>query len=140
MIRRPPRSTRTDTLFPYTTLFRSQELVAYVNQWWREHVRDEFGLESALELQFESHFKRFLMPTIRGAEEGSKKRYAGLVTRSDGSDGLVFKGLETVRTAWSPLAPQFQHELYRRIFQSDRTEERGVGKECDSTCRSRWSP
>src|SRR3546814_10024510 len=25
MIRRPPRSTRTDTLFPYTTLFRSKE-------------------------------------------------------------------------------------------------------------------
>src|SRR3546814_9822376 len=28
MIRRPPRSTRTDTLFPYTTLFRSTDLVA----------------------------------------------------------------------------------------------------------------
>src|SRR3546814_6033521 len=28
MIRRPPRSTRTDTLFPYTTLFRSRELEA----------------------------------------------------------------------------------------------------------------
>src|SRR3546814_10320456 len=28
MIRRPPRSTRTDTLFPYTTLFRSQVLRA----------------------------------------------------------------------------------------------------------------
>src|SRR3546814_5410408 len=28
MIRRPPRSTRTDTLFPYTTLFRSDEVVA----------------------------------------------------------------------------------------------------------------
>src|SRR3546814_11283298 len=28
MIRRPPRSTRTDTLFPYTTLFRSVSLVA----------------------------------------------------------------------------------------------------------------
>src|SRR3546814_11385525 len=27
MIRRPPRSTRTDTLFPYTTLFRSSDLV-----------------------------------------------------------------------------------------------------------------
>src|SRR3546814_11547159 len=27
MIRRPPRSTRTDTLFPYTTLFRSNEAV-----------------------------------------------------------------------------------------------------------------
>src|SRR3546814_19216161 len=29
MIRRPPRSTRTDTLFPYTTLFRSQALRAH---------------------------------------------------------------------------------------------------------------
>src|SRR3546814_16916932 len=28
MIRRPPRSTRTDTLFPYTTLFRSQRQTA----------------------------------------------------------------------------------------------------------------
>src|SRR3546814_146562 len=29
MIRRPPRSTRTDTLFPYTTLFRSEAEVEY---------------------------------------------------------------------------------------------------------------
>src|SRR3546814_20167708 len=29
MIRRPPRSTRTDTLFPYTTLFRSPRLPSY---------------------------------------------------------------------------------------------------------------
>src|SRR3546814_13659977 len=29
MIRRPPRSTRTDTLFPYTTLFRSVDLVGH---------------------------------------------------------------------------------------------------------------
>src|SRR3546814_938321 len=36
MIRRPPRSTRTDTLFPYTTLFRSRELKDYV-----EDVREE---------------------------------------------------------------------------------------------------
>src|SRR3546814_6738913 len=28
MIRRPPRSTRTDTLFPYTTLFRSEQVKA----------------------------------------------------------------------------------------------------------------
>src|SRR3546814_18947768 len=30
MIRRPPRSTRTDTLFPYTTLFRSDIMVGAV--------------------------------------------------------------------------------------------------------------
>ena len=93
-----------------------QALVAHVNQWWREHVQQEYGLQSVLELQFETHYKRFLMPTIRGAEEGSKKRYAGLVTRADGSDEMVYKGLETVRTDWSPLARQFQQELYSRIF------------------------
>src|SRR3546814_14746824 len=30
MIRRPPRSTRTDTLFPYTTLFRSKFVLASI--------------------------------------------------------------------------------------------------------------
>ncbi|MCY1284790.1 DNA polymerase II [compost metagenome] len=91
-------------------------LVQQVNQWWREHLRREFGLDSALELQFETHYRRFLMPTVRGAEEGSKKRYAGLVRREGGRDEMVFKGLETVRTDWSPLAQQFQQELYLRIF------------------------
>src|SRR3546814_1159121 len=33
MIRRPPRSTRTDTLFPYTTLFRSRQLLSR-QQWF----------------------------------------------------------------------------------------------------------
>src|SRR3546814_11902676 len=32
MIRRPPRSTRTDTLFPYTTLFRSDDDVWRLNR------------------------------------------------------------------------------------------------------------
>lgn len=91
-------------------------LVQQVNQWWRDHLRDEYGLESALELQFETHFSRFLMPTIRGAEEGSKKRYAGLVLHADGREEMVYKGLETVRTDWSPLAQEFQKELYQRIF------------------------
>jgi len=91
-------------------------LVRHINDWWRERLQRELGLDSALELQFETHFRRFLMPTIRGAEEGSKKRYAGLVTLPDGSDGMIFKGLETVRTDWSPLAQRFQQELYQRIF------------------------
>lgn len=91
-------------------------LVAEVNQWWREHLQQTLGLDSALELQFETHYRRFLMPTIRGADEGSKKRYAGLVRRDDGSEQMVYKGLESVRTDWSPLARQFQQELYGRIF------------------------
>src|SRR3546814_10222096 len=37
MIRRPPRSTRTDTLFPYTTLFRSGDIFV---QMLRQQVDD----------------------------------------------------------------------------------------------------
>src|SRR3546814_10481882 len=44
MIRRPPRSTRTDTLFPYTTLFRSEDFVA-------EEVAPGRGYEDAAVLQ-----------------------------------------------------------------------------------------
>src|SRR3546814_1736932 len=36
MIRRPPRSTRTDTLFPYTTLFRSTRKQISCIQWQRQ--------------------------------------------------------------------------------------------------------
>ncbi|WP_294737541.1 DNA polymerase II [uncultured Pseudomonas sp.] len=114
----------TDSTFVWLGSAHSQEdatrigldLVQHVNTWWRERLQSEFGLQSALELQYETHFSRFLMPTIRGAEEGSKKRYAGLVTRADGSEDMIYKGLETVRSDWSPLARQFQQELYQRIF------------------------
>src|SRR3546814_13986537 len=34
MIRPPPRSTRTDTLFPYTTLFRSLEIQTALRDWF----------------------------------------------------------------------------------------------------------
>ncbi|MFJ7608734.1 MULTISPECIES: DNA polymerase II [Serratia] len=91
-------------------------LVQRVNAWWQQHLQQQFGLENALELEFETHYSRFLMPTIRGAEQGSKKRYAGLIARADGQEEMVYKGLETVRTDWTPLAQEFQQQLYQRIF------------------------
>src|SRR3546814_6753114 len=39
MIRRPPRSTRTDTLFPYTTLFRSSH-ETYPSRTWQARISD----------------------------------------------------------------------------------------------------
>lgn len=92
-----------------------RSLAASVNQWWRDHLAETFGLESALELEYENHYRRFLMPTIRGAEQGSKKRYAGWVN-NHGQDKIIFKGLETVRTDWTPLAKEFQQQLYALIF------------------------
>src|SRR3546814_8607595 len=38
MTRRPPRSTRTDTLFPYTTLFRSAGQASQIHQTVMDHV------------------------------------------------------------------------------------------------------
>jgi DNA polymerase-2 len=95
-----------------------RELERDLNGWWRRTIREEFDLESVLELEFETHFKRFLMPTVRGSDKGSKKRYAGVVS-SPGGDRLVFKGLENVRTDWTRLAREFQQELYRRVFMQE---------------------
>jgi DNA polymerase-2 len=117
----------TDSTFVWLRHAHSEEqagvigraLVAHVNQWFEQHLRQEYDLANALELQYETHYRRFLMPTIRGSEEGSKKRYAGLVRKSDGSEQMVYKGLETVRSDWTPLAQQFQQELYERIFKGE---------------------
>ncbi|MGG6100490.1 DNA polymerase II [Pantoea allii] len=99
-----------------------RSLALKVNHWWRTHLQQQYGLTSALELEYENHFCRFLMPTIRGAEQGSKKRYAGLIREAEG-ERMVFKGLESVRTDWTPLAQQFQQALYSRIFHRQPWEE-----------------
>lgn len=94
------------------------QLVEHVNNWWREHLKNTQNLSCALELEYETHFSRFLMPTIRGTDQGSKKRYAGMIQEGD-AQRMVFKGLETVRTDWTPLAQQFQQTLYLRIFRNE---------------------
>src|SRR3546814_17020997 len=43
MIRRPPRSTRTDPLFPYTTLFRSTRIPEHAAQWHRARWHDSLA-------------------------------------------------------------------------------------------------
>src|SRR3546814_8638254 len=52
MILRPPRSTRTDTLFPYTTLFRSKILVLYPWYVWKpgSHQQAQRLLRSFLKM------------------------------------------------------------------------------------------
>ena len=74
------------------------------------------GVASRLELEYETRFVKFLMPTVRGSEAGSKKRYAGVVMNK-GEQEIVFKGLETVRTDWSQVAREFQQTLYKLVFQ-----------------------
>jgi DNA polymerase-2 len=93
-----------------------ERLADELNRWWRQQLKQRFDIDSTLELQYEAHYRRFLMPRMRHSEKGSKKRYAGLKVQPDGSDQLVFRGLESVRTDWTPLARRFQQALYERIF------------------------
>lgn len=92
-----------------------ERLARELNQWWKVSLQQEYAISSQLEIQFETHYLRFLMPTMRGTDIGTKKRYAGVVDRQ-GEQELVFKGLENVRTDWTRLAKDFQEALYRKVF------------------------
>lgn len=93
-----------------------QGLMNDLNAWWAATLRETYDIECHLEVEFETHYTRFLMPTVRGTQTGSKKRYAGLISGSNGEPQLVVKGLEAARSDWTPLAREFQRELLRRVF------------------------
>src|SRR3546814_14316032 len=113
MIRRPPRSTRTDTLFPYTTLFRSRASpVPQISTGLNEIVRE---------------FK----PTA--ASDGKPSSVGAGFGRSDCGPGPSSQSRSNTERL------ELGDEIVARAGK-DRSEERRVGKECVSTCRSRWSP
>lgn len=110
-----------------------------INERWHALIREKYQLECHLEIEFETHFERFLMPTIRGSEQGSKKRYAGLRTHDRRAEhsSLVFKGLESVRTDWTGLARQFQRTLYEKVF-SDEPVADFVRRTIEQTRSGEW--
>jgi DNA polymerase-2 len=122
----------TDSIFVHVgheqSLIQSEELgkelEEFINKKCRQYLNEELALDCYLEIEFETHFTKFLMPTIRGQDAikgqkiGTKKRYVGL---SEGK--LVFKGLETVRSDWTQASKAFQQELYRLIFNNLPVEE-----------------
>jgi DNA polymerase II len=96
---------------------RGKELAAALTKLLAEELLRDYRVESHLELRFESHYLRFLMPTTRGNDRGSKKRYAGIVRKGAAeSTSLVMRGLEAVRRDWTDLARRVQVELFRRVF------------------------
>lgn len=94
-------------------------LVQDINAWWARKLREEHQLENFLEIEFDTCYAKFFMPTIRGSDVGSKKRYAGLSVDADGREEMVYRGLEMARSDWTPLARQFQEGLLSRIFHGE---------------------
>src|SRR3546814_14262558 len=110
MIRRPPRSTRTDTLFPYTTLFRSDKL----------NTIDGDVVEAVI------------ADMAHDEEEASRPATTAPSSREPAPAAMAVSSAEQIEQA--------ADEVENRNKADDRSEERRVGKECVSTCRSRWSP
>ena len=104
-------------------LRRAEEIRIAVGTMLARRLRDDFGLDSFLELEFEKCYRRFFMPEVRSGAGGSKKRYAGLVGRDGGEEAVEFVGLEAVRRDWTPLAKRFQRELLGLVFHDRPVED-----------------
>src|SRR3546814_936012 len=168
MIRRPPRSTRTDTLFPYTTLFRSlahgatampefsrrqsrpptSALNATVNQRLLDCRRKFLGFfcrrlnrpEDA-----EDALQDFCLKVLRAAEtpEDDEKidSWLGRILRNTLTDH--YRRRAARQRAEAACGLEMQTAVFEIPAEQDaktcRSEERRVGKECVRTCRLRWS-
>src|SRR3546814_16895712 len=117
MILRPPRSTRTDTLFPYTTLFRSA-------------LTRQPGL-------------------AKGAAANTAQIVAAVAAAVVGLPAAQQKRLKSKSADFADMIAAFARDEMSadRIeipepseVEPLRPEERRVGKEWVSTCRSRWEP
>src|SRR3546814_10875434 len=161
MIRPPPRATRTDTLFPYTTLFRSDEARALLD---RIDVTTDAGLRdraliglmvysfarigAALAMRVEDVFMQNRRLWVRLHEKGGKRHEMPchhnledyLTAYIDGCElrgqakGQLFRTIArgTKRLRDTPLPPANAFAMT--------SEARRGGKECVRTCQSRWWP
>src|SRR3546814_11514440 len=125
MIRRPPRSTRTDTLFPYTTLFRSASRQP-------RQRRDELRLAGRAGLAENAFEQEAHGVEADGAEGGIVLER---LPRREGDREARFGGgqAEPLRDAVDPA----HRGLARRA--AERSEARTVGKECVRQWRYGWS-
>jgi DNA polymerase-2 len=95
--------------------YYGNEIVKDLNEYWKRKLKEDFNVESYLELEYEKFYKKFVLTQSRGSELGAKKRYAGLIADED-SNKIEFVGMESVRSDWTKLAKDFQAELYDRIL------------------------
>src|SRR3546814_13606845 len=130
VIRRPPRTTRTDTLFPYTTLFRSRRADDVDAAVEGEHHRLLGRLEQRPRHDVETH-------VAEGRSDDVGTAIVPVLAHlGDEQFGLAPHAAFDRRDAVEHLLPAVVAFIGRGIS----TEERRGGKEGVSTCRSRWSP
>src|SRR3546814_13727695 len=123
MIRRPPRSTRTDTLFPYTTLFRSDRAGAY-------------GLPK---IAIDGNDADVVYRTMKEAFDKARRGEGPSLIEC-----LTYRHSGHSRADPAKYRPEGELERWKqedpvKIYRVRSSEERRVRKECESTCRYRGS-
>src|SRR3546814_11364679 len=119
MIRRPPRSTRTDTLFPYTTLFRSD----------RRNALDIHGKLSSGVVVVKSSGNDAEMIALKAAMAANRP------VAAVGPSAAVNPTVDDLRYRGSDYSANA-----RLLAGGDRSEEGRSGQGCVITCNPRLSP
>ncbi|WP_455381778.1 DNA polymerase domain-containing protein, partial [Salinispira pacifica] len=102
-------------------------------------VRDEYAVESRLELEFEKVYERFFVPALRAPSaadaegraapvRGRAKGYAGLRApapeereRLPAAGRIEIKGMEAIRRDWTAIAQELQLAILTELFGSENT-------------------
>jgi DNA polymerase-2 len=108
---------------------KGKEIEEFINQFYKNYIKEQFRRESFLELQFQKQYLSMMIPKIRsqqksGEEEkevAAKKRYAGLIEQK-GKEELELVGLEAIRGDWTDAAQEFQRELLLKTFHKEPVE------------------
>src|SRR3546814_15014578 len=137
MIRRPPRSTRTDTLFPYTTLFRS----TVRSDPWGSNIVQGQDIEPGLAT---NEVYRYM--ETQGSVIESKKMARRVMNKLNLANDAGFLGSDVISSrpegmddaAWRHTREvlaigQLHANVDAEIHLSNRSEASRVGKECVST-------
>src|SRR3546814_20830281 len=110
MIRRPPRSTRTDTLFPYTTLFRSALWgYPYVMEMFRFHLT----LSGPLAASDLDHLEAALAP-LTAPLCGVPVPVAAVSLFEQRSTGSAFTAAARLPLGTDPSLHRFRHKILAR--------------------------
>src|SRR3546814_11668244 len=128
MIRRPPRYTRTDTLFPYTTLFRSAKFTSQLTS-----APTPTSVPYTAPMHHRSPLQSPQHEFPSGASDAGvyqlSRQHAAVVRRQQQPHLVELRALGLVHGHGEGA-----------VVLRERSEERRVGKERVSTCRSRGSP
>src|SRR3546814_7773030 len=152
MIRRPPRSTRTDTLFPYTTLFRSvlaesafhtDEGNAGLQSEIMRNLRDALcarSFDSGPQMIGHCIMIGIVLDVMANAIAPHIGPSKALQHGDDGFALLIGDGVEGLAGLLTRLNLLPERMAGGEGLQRHRSEERRVGHGCVSTFRSRGSP